>query len=99
MVEKFDDRGQGMTILDAKVHLNEHKEELRGRPLLLVRIRLDTNQGLYIASDEGSGASQALDEARDVLERQIPDRKTDGKSKKPPSEAFWEKRLGWLFEE
>jgi hypothetical protein len=92
MVEKFDDRDHGMSVLDAKIHLHEHDEKLRGTPLLLARIRL------YIASGEGYGASHALNEARDVLERQIRDRKTYGESKKPPSEEFWEKQFGWMLE-
>ncbi|RQG94216.1 CBS domain-containing protein [Natrarchaeobius chitinivorans] len=99
MVEGFDDKDHGMSVLDAKVHLHEHDEKRRGTPLLLVRIRLYTDRGLYIASGEGFGARQALSEARDVLERQIRDRKTYGRSKKPPSEEFWEKRFGWLLEE
>jgi len=99
MVEKFDDRDHGMSVLDAKIHLHEHDEKLRGTPLLLARIRLHTDRGLYIASGEGYGASHALNEARDVLERQIRDRKTYGVSKKPRSEEFWEKRFGWMLEE
>lgn len=98
MIEKFDDRDHGMNVLDAKIHLHKHDETLRGRPLLLARIRLHTDQGLYLASGEGYGASHALNETRDVLERQIRDRKTYGRSKKPPSEEFWEKRFGWMLE-
>jgi CBS domain-containing protein len=99
MIDKFDDRDHGMNVLDAKVHLHKHDEKLRGTPLLLARIRLHTDQGLYIASGEGYGASHALNEARDVLERQIRDKKTHGRSKKPPSEEYWEKRFGWILEE
>jgi CBS domain-containing protein len=99
MVERFDDRDQRMTVLDAKIHLHEHDEKLRGTPLLLARIRLHTDRGLYIASGEGYGASHAINEARDVLERQIRDRKTYAESKKPPSEEFWEKRFGWMLKE
>ncbi len=98
MVENFDEKDGGMRVLDAKVHLHEHDEKLRGTPLLLARIRLHTDRGLYIASGEGYGASHALNEARDALERQIRDRKTKGKSKKHPDEAFWEKRFGWMLE-
>ncbi|SER86495.1 CBS domain-containing protein [Natrinema salaciae] len=76
MVEKFDDRDHGMNVLDAKVHLHEHDETRRGRPLLLARARLHTDRGLYIASGEGYGASHALNEARVVLERQIRDEKS-----------------------
>ncbi len=97
-VEKFDDRDHGMNVLDAKVHFHKHDEKLRGTPLLLARIRLHTDRGLYIASGEGYGASHAFNEARDVLERRIRDKKTYGQSKKPPSEEFWEKRFGWLLE-
>jgi CBS domain-containing protein len=99
MVEKFDDRDHGMSVLDAKVHLHEHDEKLRGTPLLLARIRLHTDRGLYIASGERYGASHAPNEARDVLERQIRDEKTRGRTKKPPSEEYWEKRFGWMLEE
>jgi CBS domain-containing protein len=99
LVDGFDDKDGGMTVLDAKVHLHEHDEKLRGTPLLLARIRLYTDRGLYIASGEGYGASHALNEARDVLERQIRDRKTSARSKKPPDEAYWERRFGWLLEE
>ena len=99
MIEKFDDRDHGMDILDAKVHLHKHDEKLRGTPLLLARVRLHTNQGLYLASGEGYGASHALNEARDVLERQIRDKKTYGRNKKPRNEEFWEKRFGWILEE
>jgi len=99
MVDGFDSKDEGMNVLDAKVHLHEHDEKQRGTPLLLARIRLSTDRGLFIASGEGYGASQALNEARDVLERQIRDKKTYGRSKKPPNEEYWEKRFGWLLEE
>jgi len=98
-VEKFDDRDHAMNVLDAKVHLHEHDEKRRGTPLLLARIRLHTDRGLYIGSGEGYGASHAINEASEVLERQIRDKKTYGQSKKPPTEEFWEKRFGWMLEE
>jgi CBS domain-containing protein/ribosome-associated translation inhibitor RaiA len=99
MIDGFDDKDHDMTVLDAKVHLHEHDETLRGRPLLLARIRLHTDKGLYMASGEGYGAKHAINEARDVLERQIRDKKTRGRSKKPPTEEYWEKRFGWMLEE
>ncbi|MFW6003731.1 MAG: CBS domain-containing protein [Halanaeroarchaeum sp.] len=99
MIENFDDKDHDMTILDAKIHLHEHDETLRGRPLLLARIRLHTDRGLFMASGEGYGASHAIKDARDVLERQIRDHKTKGQSKKPPTEEYWEKRFGWMLEE
>ncbi|MGM0606316.1 MAG: CBS domain-containing protein [Halobacteriota archaeon] len=99
MIDKFDDRDHGMNILDAKIHLHEHDETLRGTPLILARIRLHTDNGLYMASGEGYGGSHAINEARDVLERQIRDKKTHGRTKKPPGEEYWEKRFGWWLEE
>ncbi|WP_181693364.1 CBS domain-containing protein [Natronomonas sp. LN261] len=99
MVDVFDDRDQDMNVLDTKVHLHEHDEKRRGTPLLLARIRLHTDRGIYVASGEGYGASQAINEARDVLERQIRDKKTYGRNKNPRGEAFWEKRFGWMLEE
>jgi CBS domain-containing protein len=98
MVERFDDRDHGMNVLDAKIHLHEHDEQRRGTPLLLARIRLHTDRGLYMASGEGYGAKHALNEARDALERQIRDRKSHGKSKKRPDEEYWEARFGWLLD-
>ncbi|GAB6861397.1 CBS domain-containing protein [Haloplanus litoreus] len=98
MIDGLDDRDHGMNVIDAKIHLHEHDEMLRGTPLLLARIRLHTDDGQYIASGEGYGARHAINEARDVLQRQIRDQKTHGKTKKHPDEAFWEKRFGWLLE-
>lgn len=99
MVDSFDDKDHGTNVLDAKVHLHEHDETLRGTPLLLARVRLYTDGGMYIASGEGYGAKQALDEALDILQRQLRDKKTHGRTKKHPDEAFWEKRFGWILEE
>jgi CBS domain-containing protein/ribosome-associated translation inhibitor RaiA len=99
IIEGLQDKDHGMNVLDAKIHLHEHDEKLRGTPLLLARIRLHTDDGLYIASGEGYGASHAINEARDVLERQIRDQKTRGQTKKPPNAEFWEKRFGWMLQE
>jgi CBS domain-containing protein len=99
MIDTFDEKDGGMSVLDAKIHLHEHAEKHRGTPLLLARIRLYTDQGLYLASGEGYGAAHALNSARDVLERQIRDRKTYGETKKHPEAEFWEKRFGWMLEE
>lgn len=99
MVDKFDDRDHGMNVLDTKIHLQKHDERRRGTPLILARIRLYTDSGMYMASGEGYGANHALNEARDKLERRIRDKKTHAQSKKPPSEEFWEKRFGWMLEE
>lgn len=98
MIDAFDEKDGDMTVLDARVHFHEHKETRRGRPLILARIRLDTDRGLFLASGEGFGASQAVHEARDALARRVRDNRTYGLSKKHPDEAFWEKRFGWNLE-
>jgi CBS domain-containing protein len=98
MIDRFDEMDEGVAVLDAKVHLHEHDETLRGTPLLLARVRLYTDGGMYLASGEGYGARHALNEARDALERQIRDRKTYAESKKHPDAEFWEKRFGWWLE-
>jgi len=97
-VEKFDGMDRGAALLDAKVHFHEHDETLRGTSLLLARIRVYTDQGMFLATGEGYGARHAFNEARDVLERRIRDAKTHGQSKKHPDEAYWERRFGWLLE-
>ena len=99
LIDRFDDMDGGTRVIDAKVHLHEHDERLRGTPLLLARIRLFTDRGLFIASGEGYGASHAIGEAREALERQIRDEKTYGRSKKHPDEDFWERRFGWWLGE
>ena len=99
MIDGFEDRDSDMTVIDAKIHLHEHDETLRGTPLVLARIRLYTDRGLYIASGEGYGASHAINEARDIMDRQIRDRKTHGRSKKHPDEEFWNRRFGWMVPE
>lgn len=98
MIDRFDDRDHGMRIHDAKIHLHEHDETMRGTRLVLARVRVFTDKGIIMAEGEGFGASQALNEARDALERQVRDRKTHGRTKKKPDEEFWEKRFGWWLE-
>jgi len=98
MVDGFDGRRGDMSVLDARVHFHEHDEKLRGTALVLARLRLDTDQGMYVASGTGYGSSQALNEARDIMERRIRDDKTYGQSKKHPDREYWEKRFGWWLE-
>ncbi|MFW6153565.1 MAG: signal transduction protein, partial [Halobacteriota archaeon] len=98
LIDRLDARSDDMSVLHTRVHLHEHDETLRGAPLILARIRLYTDRGLFMANGEGFGARQALNEARDRLERRIIDEKTHAQTKKPPDEDFWERRFGWLLE-
>ena len=99
VVDDLDARDSGMSVLDAKVALHQHDEKLRGTPLLLARIRLYTDDGLFMAAGEGYGAKAAINEARETLDRRIRDNKTYGQTKKHPDEAYWQKRFGWMLEE
>lgn len=96
MIDTIEGRDHTITVLDAKIHLHEHDESLRGQPLILARMRLHTDQGLFLASGEGYGAAPAIREARDAIARQFVDHKEHGRSKKPmDDQERWEKRFGW----
>ena len=88
-----------MRVLEAKVHFHEHDETLRGMPLVLARIRLYTDKGLFVASDEGYGDRHAFSLALNAVERQILEGKTHGQSKKPADDAELAKIYGWWLSE
>jgi CBS domain-containing protein len=88
-----------MRVLEAKVHFHEHDETLRGIPLLLARIRLYTDKGLFIASSEGYGDRHAASLALNAIERQILEGKTHGRSKKPADADEITKMYGWWLSE
>jgi CBS-domain-containing membrane protein len=67
VVEKY----QRMHVHHAHVRLHEHKEKLRGTPLIQCQIRLRTNEGQLAGSGEGYGAEQAFRVALDKLERNV----------------------------
>ena len=58
MVDRFDERDGGMSVLDAKVRLQAHDERRRGVPLVLARVHLHAGRGLFIAGGEGYGVTQ-----------------------------------------
>ncbi len=65
------DKYQQMHVHHAHVRLHEHKEKLRGTPLIQCQIRLRTNEGQLAGSGEGYGAEQAFRVALDKLERNV----------------------------
>jgi CBS domain-containing protein len=67
VVEKYGD----MQVQHAHVRFNEHKEKLRGTPLVYSQIRLRTNVGQVAGSGEGYGAESAFYVALDKLERNV----------------------------
>jgi CBS domain-containing protein/ribosome-associated translation inhibitor RaiA len=65
------DKYQEMQVHHAHVRFHEHKEKLRGTPLIQCQIRLRTNRGQVAGSGEGYGADQAFHVAADTLERNV----------------------------
>ncbi|UPV74900.1 CBS domain-containing protein [Halorussus limi] len=70
-IAEISDKYQKMQVRHAHVRFHEHKEKLRGTPLLQCKIRLRTNRGQVAGSGEGYGAEQAFSVARDKLERNV----------------------------
>ena len=64
-----------MQVQHAHVRFHEHKEKLRGTPLIQCQIRLRTNKGQAAGSGEGYGAEMAFNVALDKLERNVLERK------------------------
>lgn len=65
------DKFQEMNVLHAHVRFHEHKEKLRGTPLIMSQIRLRTTLGQVAGSGEGYGAEHAFHVALDRLERNV----------------------------
>ncbi|MCT9095600.1 CBS domain-containing protein [Haloarchaeobius sp. HME9146] len=84
-----------MTVIKASIELDEHKEQSRGVPLVLARIRLVTDRGYFTADGEGYGAAHALRIAANAVERQLLKGKTyhDGRKRRDDDER--EKLYGW----
>ncbi|WP_135828584.1 CBS domain-containing protein [Halorussus halobius] len=74
-IEEIADKYGKMQVRHAHVRLHEHKEKLRGTPLIQCKIRLRTNRGQVAGSGEGYGAEQAFNVALDKLERNVLERK------------------------
>jgi CBS domain-containing protein/ribosome-associated translation inhibitor RaiA len=69
------DKYQEMQVEHAHVRFHEHKESLRGTPLIQCQIRLRTNKGQAAGSGEGYGADMAFNVALDKLERNVLEKK------------------------
>ncbi|WP_256545305.1 CBS domain-containing protein [Halobellus inordinatus] len=65
------DKYQQMQVFHAHVRFHEHKEKLRGTPLIQCQIRLRTSHGQVAGSGEGYGAEHAFHVALDKLERNV----------------------------
>ena len=65
------DKYSRMQVQHAHVRFHEHKEKLRGTPLIYCQIRLRTSFGQVAGSGEGYGADAAFHVALDKLERNV----------------------------
>lgn len=65
------DKYKQMQVQHAHVRFHQHKERLRGTPLIQCQIRLRTNRGQVGGSGEGYGAETSFRVALDKLERQV----------------------------
>lgn len=93
-IEKVVTKDRSLRLLEGKVHFHYHKETLRGRPLVLVRIRLFTDRGMFVGSEEGFGDRHAFSLALDAVERQILDAKRRDWPEQSISELSWASAWG-----
>lgn len=70
-IEAVSDKYADMQVQHAHVRFKQHKEKLRGTPLIYAQIRLRTNVGQIGGSGEGYGAESAFRVALDKLERNV----------------------------
>ncbi|MFC6733319.1 MULTISPECIES: CBS domain-containing protein [unclassified Haladaptatus] len=70
-IEAVVDKYQRMTVQHAHVRFHEHKEKLRGTPLIQCQIRIRSDRGQVAGSGEGYGAENAFYVALDKLERNV----------------------------
>jgi CBS domain-containing protein len=70
-VESVADKYSDMQVQHAHVRFKEHKEKLRGTPLVYAQIRLRTSVGQVAGTGEGYGADSAFRVALDKLERNV----------------------------
>ena len=70
-IQSVSDKYKKMQVHHAHVRFQQHKERIRGTPLIQCTIRLRTNKGQVAASGEGYGARNSFGVALDTLERRV----------------------------
>ena len=70
-IEEVADKYADMRVHHANVRFKEHKEKLRGTPLVHCQIRLRTNKDQVAGTGEGYGAENAFRVALEKLERNV----------------------------
>ncbi|PSQ19630.1 signal transduction protein [Halobacteriales archaeon QS_8_69_26] len=102
-IEEIDRKYGAMDVLEVNVIFHEHRERLRGVPLVLATIRLFTDEGMFSGSGEEYGARAAFDAAADVVEKNAlrdKDRETalHNRPDSPERREEMERLLGWWVE-
>ncbi|WP_348608832.1 CBS domain-containing protein [Halobaculum rarum] len=95
LIEGMTSKYGEMSVIKASIELQEHKEQRRGVPVVLARIRLTTDRGYFTADGEGYGASHALRIAANAVERQLLKGKTYGHSMKRVDTDEQAQLYGW----
>ncbi len=70
-IQGVSDKYAEMQVFHAHVRFKEHKEKLRGTPLIHCQVRLRTNKGQVAGTGEGYGAESAFRVALEKLERNV----------------------------
>jgi CBS domain-containing protein len=70
-IEQVVEKYQDMSVQHAHVRFHQHREKLRGTPLIQSQIRLRTSHGQVAGSGEGYGAESSFRVALDKLERNV----------------------------
>jgi len=74
-IQDVTDKYRDMQVMHAHVRFKEHREKLRGTPLIHCQIRLRTNKGQVAGTGEGYGAENGFRVALDKLERNVLEKK------------------------
>lgn len=99
MIGEIDEKYADMDIIEAYVILHQHKETLRGMPLIRATIRLFTDRGRFAGTGEAYGAAPAIRDARDRLERNVLDEKEHVQAEtRSQDREEQQKLLGWWLE-
>lgn len=99
-IEEIDHKHSEMDIIEANVVLQQHDEQKRGTPLLLVTVRLFTDEGRFSGSGEGYGARAAFRAAAETLEENVLESKERNHPRRMArtGRIDVEKLVGWWLE-
>lgn len=99
-VEAIEAKYDEMSVIEAQVTFQKHRESNRGMPLIRATVRLFTDRGTHAGTGEEYGAEAAFDGACDLLERNVLDEKGRNSIKRKPEDARErnERLLEWWLE-